>query len=194
MTKKIMIICGSPRNNGNTMTIANWVASGAREEGGKVEIVDAARLQYRVNGCTACMGCQKSDQFRCVIEDEASTILARMPEQDVLVFATPVYFMGFSAQIKLILDRMFSLFKIKGDGYRIAPGLEKTSFALIASGSGDENGGLKLVEENMNAIADFIKKESKSFLVPLAPMETGAIDSNPGLKAKAVEFGAELTK
>ncbi len=39
-----------------------------------------------------------------------------------------------------------------------------------------------------------VKKESKSFLVPLAPMETGVIDSNTELKAKAVEFGAELTK
>ena len=51
MSKKIMIICGSPRKKGNTMTLVNWVKSGAEEAGAKVELVDAAHLKYKTNGC-----------------------------------------------------------------------------------------------------------------------------------------------
>lgn len=192
MAKKVMIVCGSPRENGNTMTLAGWVAAGARGAGAEVEIVDAAKLKYKVHGCIACMGCQKTGEYRCVIDDEAAPVLARIPEQDVLVFATPVYFMGFSAQIKLLIDRMFSLVKIKGDDYTLAPGFAEIDYALIASGGGREEDGLNLVEENMKAIADFAKKSSRSLLVPFAPLEPGAIASNEELREKAMAFGAEL--
>lgn len=192
MAKKVMIICGSPRENGNTMTLAGWVAEGARAAGADVEIVDAAKLKYKVNGCTACMACQKMEQYRCVIDDEATPVLARIPEKDVLVFATPVYFMGFSAQTKLLMDRMFSLVKIKGEDYTLAPGYAEIDYALIASGGGRMEDGLNLVEENMKAIAAFAKKTAKSLLVPFAPLEPGAIASNEELRKKAMAFGEEL--
>ena len=140
------------------------------------------------------MGCQQADQFRCVIEDEASAVLARMPEQAVIVFATPVYFMGFSAQMKLLIDRMFSLFKIRADGYSIAPGLDTTSLALIASAGGDEESGLKLVEENMRAIAAFIKQVPTCLLFPSAPLDIGALTSDRVAEARAVAFGKELVQ
>jgi len=121
--KKMMILCGSPREKGNTVTVVRWVAAAAREGGADVEIVVADKLTYKAYGCTGCMSCQNSDTFRCVIGDDASEVIARIPEQDVLVFATPVYFMGFSAQLKLVIDRMFSLFKIHPESIDYAPSL-----------------------------------------------------------------------
>lgn len=194
MAKKVMIICGSPRENGNTMTLAGWAAEGARGAGADVEIVNAAKLRYAVNGCTACMGCQRSEEYRCVIDDEASAVLARIPGKDVLVFATPVYFMGFSAQTKLLMDRIFSLVKIKGEDFTLAPGYDEIDYALIASGGGGIEDGLNLVEETMKAIAAFGKKSPKSLLVPRAPFEEGAIASNEELRERATAFGAELAE
>lgn len=190
--KKMMIVCGSPRENGNTMTVARWVAEGAREIGAEVEIVVADRLKYQVNGCISCMGCQQSEEFHCVIKDEASPVIARMPEQDVLVFATPVYFMGFSAQLKLVLDRMFSLFKIRGEEVEMAPSLKETSFALIVTAGGKEDEGMQLTVQNMEIIAGFIGQPLKKFQVPRAPLEAGKLAENGEMRAKAIDFGKSL--
>jgi multimeric flavodoxin WrbA len=193
MAKKIMIVTGSPRKGGNTMTLAAWVAEGAREAGAEVEIVNAAALDYKTNGCTACNGCQESEKYGCIIKDEASPIIARIPEMDVLVLATPIYFMGFSAQIKLLLDRFYSLMKINPEDHTFKHELGDMEWALIASGGGDEGSGLGLVEANMNAIAGFFQKKPKVLKVPFAPAAPGEIDTNLELKDKALDFGQGLS-
>jgi len=193
MSKKIMIICGCPRKNGNTMTLVNWAKTGAEETGASVEIVDAANLNYKTNGCISCYGCQKSDEFKCVIKDDASEILARISEQDVVILATPVYFMGVSAQLKLILDRMFSLVKIVSET-DVKHCLQKPKFGLIATAGGDENSGLNLTIANMKAAAEFFGKTLEVFSLPLTPMNPKDLLSNSALKEKALNFGKRLVK
>lgn len=192
--KKIMVVLGSPRRQGNTAQVAEWVADSARQAGAEVEVVDAPRLRYQGHGCTACMACQKSDQFCCVLDDEATPVLARMPEHDVLVFATPVYFMGFTAQIKVLMDRMFSLVKISLPEHRISHPFKHTSFALIATAGGDLGSGLALCETTLKAIAGFFGKPCKSLLIPFAPGAPGELAKNRDVEAKARAFGAELAR
>ena len=190
--KRVMILCGSPRDKGNTMTVVRWAAEGARASGAEVEIVVANQLNYKVNGCIACMSCQNSEEFGCVINDDASPIIARIPKQDVLVFATPVYFMGFSAQLKLIIDRMFSLFKIHEDWIDYAPLIQKTSLVLIATAAGREDEGMKFAVETMEAIAFFISSPLKKFLVPSVSLGPSDLHKNEELKAKAIDLGRSL--
>ena len=191
--KKMMFICGSPNADGNTRTVVDWVAAGARDAGAAVEIVDAAGLDYGAIGCAACMRCRDSEEYRCAVDDGAAPVIARIPEQDVVVFATPVYFMGFSAQLKLLIDRMFSLAKVKGGEYVFAPGLKDTKFAVIATAGGGLDDGLTLVKENMEAITGFFGAPARSFLVPNAHAEDGVRDSNAALMERARAFGAELS-
>ncbi|NLV25238.1 MAG: flavodoxin family protein [Deltaproteobacteria bacterium] len=192
MAKKIMIISGSPRDNGNTLTVADWVSTGATDAGATVEIVRADRIPSKERGCTACMGCQNSEKFGCVIKDDISTIIAKIPEQNVLVLASPVYFMGFSAQIKCIIDRMYSLFKITRDGKGITHPLQYTRFALIATAAGSYDHGLNLLEDNMKAISSFFGKEYSSLLVPHAPVKVGSIITDTELLENSLAFGREL--
>ncbi len=191
MSKKIMIVCGSPRKNGNTMTLVNWAKAGAEEAEANVEIVDAAHLNYKTNGCISCFKCQESEEYECVVKDDAAEVLARMPEQDVIVFATPVYFMGVTAQLKLLLDRMFSLVKINPDG-TFKHCLQKPKFGLIVTSGGDENGGLNLTIENMEAATEFYGKELEKFSLPLAPMNPEDLLSDSANKEKALNFGKKL--
>ena len=192
MEKKLMFICGSPRENGNTLTVVNWVASAAREGGASVEIIRADQVSFKERGCIACMGCQKSDQYRCVIKDEASSIVARFPEQDAIIFASPVYFMGLSGQIKLLIDRMYSLFKITQDGKQINHPMQNVNFALIATSAGAAEHGLNLLTDNVKAIAGFFGKELKTLAIPHAPIKPGAIVSNSKILESALKFGKEL--
>jgi multimeric flavodoxin WrbA len=190
--KRVMFICGSPNANGNTRTVVDWVAEGAHEAGHEVEIIDAARLDYGASGCAACMGCRKSDEYRCVVEDGATPVIASIPEQDVVVFATPVYFMGFSAQLKLLIDRMFSLGKVRDGEYELAPGLETTRFAVVATAGGGMDDGLDLVKANMEAITRWFGTPAKSFLVPGADGDDGVRGSNTELRDRARAFGRGL--
>ena len=193
MAKKIMVICGSPRENGNTSNIVKWFRESACEAGAEVEIIDAAKLKYKNYGCIACMGCQHSDKYECVIEDEATPILARIPDMDVLVLATPVYFFGPSAQIKVFGDRMFSLFKFVPEKEIFLHNLEGKTLALIASGGSDMSSGLSNIESICKTMAKFTCMDYKSLLIPFAPREEGAITDKTDIKEKAINFGKELS-
>lgn len=190
MSKKVMIINGSPRKSGNTATVARWVGDGIEEAGGTIEYIDAARLTYKTHGCTSCLGCQQSKEFACIIKDEASEIIARIPEQDIVIFASPVYFMGFSAQIKHVIDRMFSLFKL-GEN-EIVHHLDKTEFGLVVTGGGDEGSGIDLVKANMGAIAGLCGKSYTAFAAPFCRVDTDTVSDNQELQDKAHDYGYNL--
>ena len=185
MARKIMILCGSPRAKGNTNTLAGWVAGGAAEAGADVEIVDAANLDYKANGCRACMGCQKSEKFECVIDDEAAVVLRRIGEADVVVFATPVYFFGPTAQLKLLMDRMFSLVKIDPADGSVRHAKDDLAYALVATAGGGMNDGLSLVEQTFDTLAAFTGGSLAKLLVPNAPQNPAETASDGDLKDRA---------
>ncbi len=192
MNKKIMVLAGSPRKNGNTNTVVGWFAEGAKEVGAELEIVDVAGLKSKNNGCIACLGCQKSEKFECVVDDEIKPVLARIPEADILVFATPVYFFGPSAQLKLLVDRMYSLLKFDQAKGSYHHNLGHLKIGVIATAGGDIQPGLSLVEQTFRTVAGFTGLSFDSLLVPFASMFSDAIKQNMELREKAVAFGRKL--
>ena len=104
--KKVLIISSSPRRGGNSETLAASFAKGAQEAGNEVETVYLREKGYGF--CIGCMTCVGSG--RCVIEDDAVEIVAKMHDADVLVFASPVYYYSISGQLKTLLDRANPLF------------------------------------------------------------------------------------
>ena len=192
MARKIIILCGSPRRQGNTNTVVNWVADGAREVGADVEIVDVAHLHFKVNGCTSCMGCQSGDKFECVVDDDATPVLRRLPGADVLVFATPVYFFGPSAQLKLLMDRMFCLIRMDPTTEAVQYAAARSDLALIATAGGDMDGGLGLVEKTFQTAAQFLHQKYQSLLVPKTPHDPQELADDDELRQKAVAFGQTL--
>jgi multimeric flavodoxin WrbA len=196
MARKIMVICGSPRKHGNTNTVTNWVVESARAAGAMVEVVNAASLKYKSNGCTECMACQKSDKYECAIPDEASEIIRRMPEFDVLVLSTPVFWFGPSAQLKLILDRTFALIKFDpATGEPILnPANKQKSLCVIATAAGDMDSGLSLIDQTFRTASKMMDSAYDSLLVPLAPMDPKELEKNAELRAQAEELGRRLAK
>ncbi|MBM3132715.1 MAG: flavodoxin family protein [Chloroflexi bacterium] len=192
MSKEVMIVLGTARKNGNTANVAQWVADGAREAGANVETIDASKLTVKAHGCLHCLGCQKSDEYRCVVGDGAASAVARMLEKDVIVFATPVYFGGVSAQLKQVIDRMYCLIKVLNGPYTVCPELKDISFALVATAGGDERFGLGMTSRHMKGVAAGLGNTLKELLVTGAPAEPGEIASNEPIKAKAMAFGREL--
>ena len=103
---KVLAISGSPRKNGNTETVINRICEKLEEKGYEV---DFTRLNdYPLQGCQACKYCRtKADH--CRLEDNISSTLEKLKNSDILLLGAPNYMGSVSGQMKIFLDRMFSL-------------------------------------------------------------------------------------
>ncbi len=191
MPKKILIFSGSPNKDGNTVALVNWFVQGARLKKACVEVIHTAYLKYKSYGCTSCRSCQKLEPYECVIDDEASSALKKMIGADVIVFATPLYFFGVSAQLKLIVDRMFSLYKWDNEAGTMKTPLKGKTLVVIASAF--ENVGLDTLKEPFKLTADYTQMKFKSLLVPNAG-ESGEIKSNALIRRKAIALGEKVAR
>ena len=192
MGKKILILTSSPRKNGNTNTIVQWCAQSATDAGAEVECIDIARLNYKSNGCVSCYCCQESDKYECNVKDDANDILERMDTFDVIVYSTPVYMFGPSAQVKLLLDRTFSLVKFDPDSGDPILKSSGQTMALIATAGGGIDDGLGLTDKSFKIMAAFLGSNYLSLLIPEAPSDPKDLQEKTELRQKADEFGRAL--
>ena len=101
MNKKVLILSGSPRKEGNSDILCNEFMRGATEAGNQVEKIRIA--EKNIGFCRACYFCK--DTGVCAIKDDMAEVLQKMIEADVLVLASPVYFYSVDAQLKALIDR-----------------------------------------------------------------------------------------
>lgn len=189
MSNKILILSGSPRRNGNTALLVNWFAQGARSRGARVEIVRTTLLKYKALGCTSCRKCQISSRYECVINDGARPVLMKMAHVDVIVMATPLYFYGASAQLKVVFDRFFSLYKWDNAAGTMSTPLKGKTFVLLASAF--EDVGLDLMEKPFALTAEYTGMTFASLLVANAGV-SGEIKDKLGIRKKAVALGKKV--
>ena len=105
MSKKIVVITGSPRKNGNSFAMTDAFIKASEEKGYTVTRFDAA--MKNVGGCHACETCFKSGKA-CSFDDDFNTISNDILEADAVVFTMPVYWYSIPAQIKGVIDKLFS--------------------------------------------------------------------------------------
>ncbi len=101
MSKKILVLAGSPRKEGNSDLLCNELIRGATESGHTAEKVYLQDL--KIGFCRACYGCRHTG--RCVQTDDMDMLLDKMISADVIVLATPVYFYSMDGQMKTMIDR-----------------------------------------------------------------------------------------
>jgi multimeric flavodoxin WrbA len=101
MSKQVLILSSSPRKNGNSDTLCEQFAKGAKEARLHVDRVFLG--ENKIGYCTACEACKRSG--KCAKKDDMAAILDSMIAADVIVMATPVYFYTMCAQMKTLLDR-----------------------------------------------------------------------------------------
>ena len=101
---RIVVLQGSPNVNGSTALMVEEFARGARGAGHDVERVDVARLD--VAPCTGCVAC--GYEGPCAQHDDMGELRGAILSADMVVFATPLYYYGMSAQLKTIVDRFCS--------------------------------------------------------------------------------------
>jgi len=98
---KIVILMGSPNKNGSTAILVDSFVQGAAEAGHACEVVDVCHAN--IHPCTGCVRC--GYEGPCVQKDDVELIRRKLLGADMVVFATPLYYYGMSAQLKTVIDR-----------------------------------------------------------------------------------------
>ena len=137
MSKKVLILSASPRKNGNSDILCQQFRKGAEEAGHAVELVPL--YDRKIGFCRACYACFRNG--KCVLQDDMADILAQMQAADVIVVATPTYFLTMNGMLKTTIDRFLPKWQALG-GHDV--------YLIITGHDGKE--GLKLVGEELTAI------------------------------------------
>lgn len=98
---KIVVLEGSPNKHGSSNMLAENFIRGAEEAGHSVKVIDAAHGD--IHPCTGCIHC--GYEGPCVQKDDVEGFRRDILEADMMVFVTPLYYYGMSAQLKTLIDR-----------------------------------------------------------------------------------------
>lgn len=102
---KIVVFEGSPNKNGSSNMLANHFIRGAKENDHHVEVIDTAHIN--ISPCTGCVSCGYNGP--CAQKDDMEQIRTVILDADMLVFVTPLYYYGMSAQLKTLIDRFCAI-------------------------------------------------------------------------------------
>ena len=138
--KKICILKGSPRKNGNTAAmVEKFVAEAERKE---YECVQFELYDMEIGACSGCRACQKDPEgFGCYQNDDMHAIFKEVLACDLLVLATPIHSWYCTPPMKAVMDRLvFGMNKYYTDGPKNALWSGKKVVLITACGYRPEQG------------------------------------------------------
>ena len=120
---KIAILNGSPRN-ANTAAMVKAFAESAEAAGHEVEIVHVGKM--KIAGCLGCEYCHTKGEGKCIQQDDMAKVMPAYLDSDMVVYASPIYYFGMSAQIMAAMQRVYCIGK---------PAKATKAALLLSSGS-----------------------------------------------------------
>ena len=100
---KVLLVNGSPNQDGCTYTALCQVAAGLKDEGVESEILQLGADS--INDCMDCGFCCENDC--CAINDVVNEVADKLDQYDGFVFGSPVYYAAPSSRVTAFLDRLF---------------------------------------------------------------------------------------
>ncbi len=185
MIKNILILKGSPRQQGNSAVLADQVAEGAREAGAAVQSYFLHGMDIRpCDGCDFCL-----ETGVCVVKDDMHTIYPKLLAADAVVLASPIYWFTYSAQLKMCIDRWYALWNDKPDAFKGKP------FGVVLTfGDSDiyTSGGINAIH-TFETMFRFLKADIVGWVYGSLSGIGDAV-KKPELMQQARDLGKRLTK
>jgi len=102
---KATIITGSPHKKGTSALLADEFIRGAQEAGWNTYRFDSA-----FEDVAPCLGCDRCGigAAPCVQKDAMQRLTPELLTSNAIALVTPLYYFGFSAQIKRVIDRFYA--------------------------------------------------------------------------------------
>ena len=180
MSKKVLIISTSLRNNANSEILAHKTEQSAKDAEHNVEFITlkGKNIQF----CKGCLACQKIGH--CVINDDANEITEKIKNSDVIVWATPVYYYEMSGQMKTLIDRANSLF---ATGYNF-----KDVYVITTSAESGEEVVQTVINGLNGWIACLPKTKLKGFVNGCGAENPSDVNNMPELLKQAYDMGRNI--
>lgn len=178
MSKKVLVLSGSPRKGGNSDLLCDEFVLGANESGHEVEKVFIS--DKKIGYCTGCYACSATD--KCVQNDDMAKILEQMIKADVIVMATPVYFYSIDAQLKTVIDRTVAKYTQIND----------KEFYFIATAAVNNKDELERTIECFRGFTDCLEgSKEKGIIYGTGAWQKGDIKGSKAMK-EAYEMGKNI--
>ena len=130
MNRKIIILNGAARKNGNTAKLVDAFTDGATSAGNQVKTFYLDGMD--IHSCKGCLRAGRDSKSPCSQKDDMDQIYAEFEAADVVVFASPVYFWTITGPLKTAADRLYA--ELECLGYS---GFPKQSVLLMTADGGD---------------------------------------------------------
>lgn len=140
MSKKIIVINGSPRKNGNTSILLQHLIEGARAANAAIELVNLYDLHYQ--GCISCFACKLKggkSYGQCPVQDDLAPLFEKIKHADALVLGSSIYFANITGEMRCFLERLLFQYMVY-DVKRSSLFGRKIKTALLLTMGIDEQG------------------------------------------------------
>ncbi|MBU2551342.1 MAG: flavodoxin family protein [Proteobacteria bacterium] len=184
--KKVVVLLGSPRKQGNSALLAQRIVQGAEAAGAGVETFYLNGMNIRP--CQSCYACQKKDSKGCAVDDDMQILYPKLVEASAWVIASPVFWFTMSAQTKLFMDRCFALMAYGPEAFRKRIAIAMTFGDTDPFTSGCVN-ALRTFQDCFRYVGAKI-----TGMVYGSAMEAGQIESNASVLAQAEALGRKLVE
>lgn len=179
MSKKILILSGSPRKGGNSDILCDEFMRGAAEAGHEVEKLRVS--EKKIGYCSACYYCRDHGGV-CVKKDDMAELLQKMIGADVIVLSSPVYFYSIDAQLKAVIDRTVARWTEVRD----------KEFYYIVTCADEERESQERTIECFRGYADCVEgAKEMGVIYGTGVYEKGEIESSPAF-IEAYEMGKSV--
>jgi multimeric flavodoxin WrbA len=185
MGKQIVILKGSPREQGNSSVLADQARAGAEAAGATVESVYLHGMDIRP--CDGCDFCRETGV--CVVKDDMQGLYPKLLAADALLLASPIYWFTYSAQLKLCIDRWYAMWNFKHDMFKGKPiGI------VLTYGDSDlyTSGGINAIHA-FETMFRFLQADILGWVYGTL-MDVGDAQNNPELMLKAHQLGERLAR
>lgn len=182
MSKKIVVLNGSPRKNGNTLALVREFSKGAESTGNTVTVFFLGDMD--IHGCKGCFGGHSSRECPCVQKDDMDKIYPVVRESDIVVLATPLYYWNMSGQLRTAVDRLFAL--EEGDGNLLRGNGRASALLMAAEGNGFED-----VVLYYDHLMEHLRWKNLGHVLAGGNGDVGDIEGKPELK-EAYELGRAI--
>ncbi len=176
---KILVLTGSPRKNGNSNTLVDYFIKGAKEKGHEIVRFDSAFKN--VHPCVACNKCNMG-MGDCVFRDDFEEVKANIVNADMVLFATPMYYFGISAQLKAVIDRFY------GINEKIHT-LKKSALILTYADTNDIEA--EPIKSHYDRLVKYLSWEIVGTIIAKGVWMTGSVE-NTQYSKQAYELGKSL--
>lgn len=142
---KALILNGSPRR-GNSTAAAEALAKGFANIQG-LETEEIRVDDFSVSPCIACNAC--GCEGACVFDDDTNDIIQKICDAEVVVFVTPVYWWGITAQIKTVIDKLYSRVSV-------IKGMNKKIGLIVIGEAEQDDPQYQIIPKQFECISDYL--------------------------------------